>query len=116
MPPLKEGSRIKLFKKNQGKSARWLKDENHISGTVLCFIPGQHDEKPSAVVKLDQAVKCEQIKGNILVLELRYSDGKWSSRSEVHMELCDFIPEPRKWEERRQGITIERNAVYEVMS
>ncbi|MBN2190740.1 MAG: hypothetical protein JW728_05975 [Candidatus Aureabacteria bacterium] len=113
MPSLKEGSRIKLFKKNKVKSDHWLKGKNHISGTVLCFIPGQH-EAPSAVIKLDQTVECEQIKGNILILELRYIDSKWSSRSEVHMELCDFIPEPRRWEERRQGITLERNAVYEV--
>jgi hypothetical protein len=48
--------------------------------------------------------------GKIVVLDLRYSDSKWTEENVVQVELCDFIPEAKPWQSRRQGKWVESNA------
>ncbi len=85
------------------------------TGEMIAFIPGQNDE-PAAVVRLDQRITVEGAEGQIVVLELRYVGQKWESRGTVHIELCDFVPEPKRWQDRRQGKWVESHARYEVLA
>jgi hypothetical protein len=81
-------------------------------GTVVSFIPGQNQE-PAAVVRLDKPMIHGAISGDILILELRYSGSTWLDHGTVHVEFCDFLPEPRSWRERRQGVWVESNATFD---
>jgi hypothetical protein len=31
----------------------------------------------------------------------------------VHIELCDFVPEAKPWDDRRRGVWVESHATYE---
>lgn len=75
------------------------------------FIPGQN-EASAAVIKLDELITAGDVTGDTLVLELRYVGASWGSTETVHVELCDFTPEAKKWQERRQGKWVESHATY----
>lgn len=90
----------------------WLCGRSAYTGTVLKFIPGQN-ETEALVVELDSPVFFKGITGNTLVLELRYVDARWEKRNIVHVELCDFDPEPKTWKDRKQGKWIESHAMCE---
>ena len=89
--------------------------------TVIDFIPGQNLE-PAAVVELDQdlilpsgagAARGREIRGSYLVLELGHKGSTWATKGpRTHVELCDFRPEPKRWQERRQGDWIESHATW----
>ena len=90
----------------------WLPAGQWRAGTLVEFIPGRNDT-PNAVIKLDAPIAAEGVTGDILVLKLRYVGANWDSTETVHVELCDFRPEPKKWEDRRQGKWVESHATYE---
>ncbi len=90
----------------------WLSGKASVEGTVAEFIPGQN-ETPAAVVKLDEPLTTEGVTGDVLVLELRYVGAKWEDTGTVHIELCDFAPEPKRWQDRRQGKWVESHATYQ---
>lgn len=91
---------------------KWLCGNKGYFGRVISFIPGQN-ESDAAVVELEESVTIDDVTGNIVVLELRYVGATWKSQETVHIELCDFIPETKRWQERRQGKWIESHASYE---
>lgn len=84
-------------------------------GKVIRFIKGQNN-KPAAVVKLNEQITGRKITGNIVVLELRYVEQNWSDPSPVHIELCDFFPDDKEWKDRRQGEWIEAAATLRPVS
>jgi hypothetical protein len=88
---------------------RWLHGEPFYTGTVCSFIPGQNSAF-AAVVELDHAIEVDATTGQILVLELRYADAGWTEQNVVHVELCDFVPEVKPWQHRRQGKWVESHA------
>jgi len=90
----------------------WLAGRSSVVGTVATFIPGQN-EKPAAVVTLDKPVTAEGVTGDTLVLELRYAGASWGPTETVHVELCDYTPEPKGWKDRQQGKWVESHATYE---
>ena len=90
---------------------QWLSGKQHYAGTVRAFIPGQNDSS-AAVIELDKAVSFEEVRGNYLVLELRYGGAHWKSGETVHVELCDFEPEEKSWQDRKQGKWVESHARY----
>jgi len=90
---------------------KWLAGKNFHSGTVTEFIPGQN-QTPAAVVKLDAPITFDETTGDIVVLELRYEGAKWAEKEIVHVELCNFIPEPASWKFRKQGKWVESHASY----
>jgi len=90
---------------------KWLNNKQHHTGVVKAFIPGQNDS-PAAVVELDEHITFDEIKGNIIVLELRYVGAKWKKSQIVHVELCDFVPEEKTWKDRKQGKWVESHASY----
>jgi hypothetical protein len=90
---------------------KWLGGKDGCFGQVISFIPGQN-ESTAAVVKLEDTLTVDDVTGNIVVLELRYVGAKWKSQETVHIELCDFMPEAKRWQERRQGKWIESHASY----
>jgi hypothetical protein len=51
--------------------------------------------------------------GEFLVLEGRYAGQKWTDSGVVHVELCDFEPERKKWQDRKQGKWVESHAWYQ---
>jgi hypothetical protein len=88
----------------------WLQGNPPSSaGSIISFISGQNDT-PAAVVRLDQPITVNNVTGDILVLELRFAGATWSSHNIVHIELCDFTPEPKAWKDRRQGLWVESSA------
>ena len=80
-------------------------------GTLVAFIPGQNAE-PAAVVKLDAPITVDEVTGELLVLELRYTGATWRETETVHVELCSFIPEPKAWQHREKGKWVESHATY----
>ena len=90
---------------------RWLGGEKGYFGHVVGFIPGQNDT-PAAVVKLEEPITVDNLTGDVVVLELRYVGSKWQNQATVHIELCGFMPEPKRWQERRKGKWIESHATY----
>lgn len=92
----------------------WLCGETGHLGQVTRFIPGQNEE-PAAVVMLERRMVTGSVAGEIVVLELRYAGEKWESKGIVHVELCDFEPDDRRWQDRRQGTWVESHASYEVL-
>jgi hypothetical protein len=111
MTKLKTGNRIQLSG-GYDMDPPWRCGKDHYMGTVVSFIPGQNTE-PAAVVELDTPITVEGITGKIVVLELRYVGAKWSGHGTVHIELCDFVPEPKSWSQRRQGKWVESHASYQ---
>ena len=92
----------------------WLQGKGHYLGTVLDFIPGQNNGS-AAVIELDDAITIAGVSGRILVLELRYVGTQWGKSNTVHVELCDFVPEPKPWQYRRQGKWVESHASCQVV-
>ena len=90
----------------------WLQGHREYFGTVISFIPGQNDG-PAATIQLESPIPIDGILATIAVLELRYVGATWNSRNTVHIELCDFEPEPKRWNDRRQGKWVESHATYE---
>ena len=93
---------------------KWLGGGSGYFGRVTRFIPGQNGEA-AAVVQLEEVIDTGSAVGDIVVLELRYAGPKWEGTGTVHVELCDFDPEDRRWQDRRQGTWVESHASYEVM-
>ncbi|HYQ70361.1 MAG TPA: hypothetical protein VET88_00380 [Gammaproteobacteria bacterium] len=90
---------------------RWLNGRKDYTGTVRAFIPGQND-LPAAVVALDDVAVFDETTGSVLVLELRYAAAEWTEQGTVHVELCDFVPEHKAWQDRKQGKWVESHAGY----
>jgi hypothetical protein len=98
------------------------RDGGGYPGTVIEFIPGQND-KPAPVVELDEelvlpngagAVEGREVRGRFLVLELGHVGTDWAThRPRTHVELCDFRPEPKRWQERQQGVWVESHATWD---
>jgi hypothetical protein len=90
----------------------WLQGRPHYMATITRFIPGQNDA-PAVVAHLDSPLSIGQAAGQVVVLELRYKGATWGEADTVHVELCDFEPEPKAWANRRQGKWIESHATCE---
>jgi hypothetical protein len=108
---LQTGDRVQLSG-GYGFEPAWLSGRASVEGTVADFIPGQN-ETPAAVVKLDEPLTTEGVTGDLLVLELRYVGATWETTGTVHIELCDLQPEPKRWQDRRQGKWVESHAIYQ---
>jgi hypothetical protein len=91
----------------------WLGENDGYYGEVIAFIPGQN-KTLAAVIKVDSPIKVKGVSGDIVVLELRYAGAEWKQSEIVHVELCDFIPEAKRWQDRKQGLWVESHARYEV--
>jgi hypothetical protein len=111
MQELRIGDRVRLGG-GYDMEPKWLNGKEHYTGTVEAFIPGQNDT-PAAIVELDEVAVCDDTRGSIVVLELRYVDAMWTSSEAVHVELCDFVPEAKSWNNRKQGKWVESHARYE---
>ena len=88
------------------------KAKQHYTATITRLIPGQNDT-PAAVAHLDASISIDQITDQVLVLELRYKGASWGETNTVHIELCDFEPESKPWNDRRRGKWIESHATCE---
>ena len=93
----------------------WLGDVEGYLGEVIAFIPGQN-EKPAAVVKVESLIEAEGVRGNIVVLELRYVGAEWNESETVHVELCNLTPEAKSWQDRRRGVWVESHANYKIIN
>ncbi len=93
----------------------WLGERSSLVGKVASFIPGQND-LPAAVIALDEPLTVDGVSGHIVVLEQRYKSSAWTLTGDVHVELCDFLPEPKRWQDRRQGRWVESHAQYKRMA
>jgi hypothetical protein len=92
----------------------WLSGGTGYHGTIEKFIPGQNDTL-AAVVRFEQPVVTGGLTAYYAVLELRYEGATWGgSRETVHVELCDFVPDDIRWQDRRQGRWVESHATVMV--
>jgi hypothetical protein len=109
------GDRVRVFG-GYDYEPKWLAGGSGYDGTVVAFIPGQN-ENPAAVVRFDQEVVLSDARGECAVLELGHKGTTWATpKPRIHVELCDFEPEARRWQDRRQGAWVESHATYEVLS
>jgi len=104
------GTRVKLSGGYDAGST-WLGEKQEVYGTLAKFIPGQNDP-PAALIKLDEPLAADGVTGEFIVLELRYVGAEWKPTETVHVELCDFEPEEKRWQDRRQGKWVESHATY----
>jgi len=109
---MRVGDTVKLFG-GYDYEPDWLDGEDHQLAKVIKFIPGQSSEQ-AAVVKLSQPITVDSVIGEILVLELRHKGAKWFKNGTVHIELCDFLPDDTRWQDRKQGLWVEAAASYAV--
>jgi hypothetical protein len=107
---LQVGDRVQLSGGYDAGST-WLADKEAIYGRDAKFIPGQNTE-PAALIKLDEPLTGDGVTGDFIVLELRYAETKWGPTETVHVELCDFEPEEKRWQDRQQGEWVESHATY----
>jgi len=110
---LQTGDRVRLSG-GYDMDPAWLSGKAHVDGTVAGFIPGQN-VTPAAVIKLDAPITALGAAGDTLVLELRYVGADWAPTGTVHVELCDFMPDLKRWQERRQGKWVESHGTYKRM-
>lgn len=108
---LQAGDRVRLSG-GYDWEPRWLSGRSQVDGHVAGFVPGQND-RPAALVKLDEPITVDGVTGSVVVLELRFAGTRWSGRGTVHVELCDFDPEPVRWQDRDRGKWVESHATYE---
>ena len=108
------GDRLQLGGGYEPKPS-WLSGKASVGGTVTDFIPGQNGS-PAVVIQLDEPISGEGITGSTVVLQLRYADAKWEPTETVHVELCDFLPERKVWNDRRRGEWVESHATYRLRS
>jgi hypothetical protein len=106
------GDSVKLYG-GYDYDPKWLANGDHQIAKVIKFIPGQNSE-PAAVVKLTAPITVDSVTGDILVLELRHQGAKWLKEGIVHIELCDFMPDDIRWQDRKQGLWAEAAASYAV--
>lgn len=111
--PPEVGSRV-VIRGGYDLQPHWLNGADRFSGTIERFIPGQNAE-PAMLVRLDSPLSVDGTTGDVLVLELRFVGQRWDTKGIVHLELCDFDPEPKAWQDRRQGRWIESHATYELV-
>jgi hypothetical protein len=93
-------------------------------GTVVEFVPGQN-QPHAAVIELDEELvlpdgagesRGRELRGKFLVLELGHVGTDWATpRPRIHVELCDFHPDPKPWSERRKGTWVESHATYDYL-
>jgi hypothetical protein len=107
---LQPGDRVELSGGYDSEPG-WLSGKPFVYGTVACFIPGQ-GSLPAAVIQLAEPITAADTTGDIVVVELRYADARWASTGTAHVELCDFHPESKRWQDRRQGKWVESHATY----
>lgn len=123
---LQVGDRIRVGG-GYDKDAEWMAasgGDDWYYGTVIEFIPGQNVQ-PAPVVELDEeivlplgagAVQGSEVRGRYLVLELGHKGTDWSTpRPRTHVEVCDFRPEPKRWQDRRQGAWVESHATWDFL-
>ena len=104
------GDRIRLSG-GYDQGPGWLCGASHFDGVIAAFIPGQNVQQ-AAVVRLESPITFEGVTGEYVVLELRYGGAEWNETDTVHVELCDFYPEAKAWQHRRQGKWVESHATY----
>lgn len=108
------GNRVRVFG-GYDMDPEWLAGGDGYTGKVAAFIPGQNDT-PAALVHFDEEIRLPQATGQYAVLELGHVGSTWTERRpRIHVELCDFEPEPVRWQDRRQGVWVESHATYEVL-
>jgi hypothetical protein len=111
-PVLVPGIRVRLGG-GYDMEPEWMCGRDWHCGTFEVFMPGQGD-MPAAVVRLDEPITVRGLTGSVVVLELRYVGAEWRARETVHVELCDFEPEPVPWPRRRQGKRVESHATIDL--
>ena len=84
------------------------------TGTVKRFIPTPSGAG-AAVIKLDFPITCKVTTGDVLVLTLRQENQTWATEGPVHAELCDFEPEDKQYNERKQGVWVESHAAIKIL-
>ena len=106
--PLEQGDRV-FVSGGYDPDPQWLGGRDGFAGTIERFIPGQNQE-PAAVIRTDSPVSASGVTGNVLVMELRWVGATWRSGAVAHVELCDFEPDAKPWQNRRQGEWVESHA------
>jgi hypothetical protein len=108
---IRPGDRL-LLSGGYEMAPRWLCGRPSHIGTVIDLVPGQSDQS-AVLLKLDAPIEVDGLSGEFLVLETRYVGQAWTDKGTVHLELCNFEPERKRWQDRRQGKWVESHAMYQ---
>ena len=101
----------------------WTGVSPFVTGEVVAWNPGQNT-RPACVVLLDEPLTARgdhhgamvTQRGTHVVLELRLEGHEWDDEGVVHVELCDGMPEPVRWQDREGGLWVEGAASYRKLS
>jgi hypothetical protein len=107
-PMLKKGDRVRIF--------------GH-TGTIINFIPrGVGDDSLAAVVRTDEEITFESVRGNIVIMQLRYLGARWGGGSDIDRivsgNLCpsgsEYADVP-SWYKYATCVEIDPRLIYEVL-
>lgn len=107
---LRVGQRVRLSG-GHSLDPTWLAGRKEILGRVNSFIPGQNRQS-AVLVDLDEPLEFDGMRGEVVVLDLRFVGARWRRHEIVGIELCDFRPEPKAVLDRRHCKRIESHASY----
>jgi hypothetical protein len=112
---LRVGDRIRVFG-GYAADPPWLHGGVGYLGTVEGFIPeGEADVQLAAVVRLDEDITVDSVRGQVVVLHLAWLGTDWATlRPRVHVDLCDFDLSSLGWQERPHGAWAESHATYKL--
>jgi hypothetical protein len=105
---LKKGARVRIFRHN---------------GTIIDFIPkGAGDNLFAAVIRTDEEIIFENVRGNIVIMQLRYAGAEWGGGREVDRtvgaELCPNgpqYPDVPSWFKNATCVQLDYGLDYEVL-
>ena len=103
---LKKGDRVRIF--------------DH-TGTLINFIP-RGDDVLAAVVRTDEEIIFETVRGNIVIMQLRYVGAEWGGGRDmdriVGAELCPSgpqYPDVPSWFKNAKCIQLDFGLTYDVL-
>jgi len=87
------------------------------TGTIVDFIARwKDDDQFAAVVQTDAEISFGDVRGNILIMQLRLADAKWGADYDVERTVgIDLCPNLDSWFQRSGCVQLDSHLVYEVL-
>jgi len=120
MAELKVGDRVFLTGGYEW-NAPWLCGKDGYYGHILAFVACRKptvvrfDDRPLAVVKLDEPISFWGITGNILIMELRYWGTTWRETETVQVHLLETPPKGKLVLDHTAPSYVESHATYKIV-
>jgi len=105
---LKKGARVKIF--------------DHI-GTIIDFIPARTDDDAlAAVVQTDEEIAFENVRGNVVIMQLRYVGAQWGGAKDTDRIVSGILcpnepryPDVTSWFKHETCVEIHYGLIYYIL-